>query len=201
MREAALAETPLAGAVAVRTAMEGTVPPYADDGQADDGASYASLPSSASSSSLVPPQEEDAAVLALLGLSRLPSCENIAGEAEAAAARRAAAMPASSLSGRPMQVLAAPSSAPLTGHKRMRATTPTDGDAFGVNANNGFARYSPVPKPDGDAKFFCKFPGCGKGYASTDAVRKHCRQRHLEWLRRLGHGCPALYCHWGEEKP
>ena len=27
-------------------------------------------------------------------------------------------------------------------------------------------------------------------------VRKHCRQRHLEWLRRLGHGCPALYCRW-----
>ena len=58
-----------------------------------------------------------------------------------------------------------------------------------------------IPKPDGDAKFLCKFPGCGKGYASTDAVRKHCRQRHLEWLRRLGHGCPALYCHWGDEKP
>ena len=49
------------------------------------------------------------------------------------------------------------------------------------------------------ARFYCKFPRCGKAYSSTDAVRKHCRQRHLEWLRRLGHGCPALYCEWDEE--
>ena len=42
--------------------------------------------------------------------------------------------------------------------------------------------------------YICKFPGCAKGYASTDAVRKHCRQRHLEWLRALGHGSPELYC-------
>jgi len=46
------------------------------------------------------------------------------------------------------------------------------------------------------SRYFCKFPRCGKAYASTDAVRKHCRQRHLDWLRRLGHGCPALYCRW-----
>jgi len=45
-------------------------------------------------------------------------------------------------------------------------------------------------------RFFCRFPRCNKAYASTDAVRKHCRQRHLDWLRRLGHGCPALYCRW-----
>jgi len=48
----------------------------------------------------------------------------------------------------------------------------------------------------GEARFFCRFPRCNKAYASTDAVRKHCRQRHLDWLRRLGHGCPALYCRW-----
>ena len=52
---------------------------------------------------------------------------------------------------------------------------------------------------DGAARFYCRFPKCGKGYASTDAVRKHCRQRHLEWLRRLGHGCPALYCRWSAD--
>lgn len=51
---------------------------------------------------------------------------------------------------------------------------------------------------DSSIRFYCRFPRCGKGYASTDAVRKHCRQRHLEWLRRLGHGCPALYCRWEE---
>ena len=55
-----------------------------------------------------------------------------------------------------------------------------------------------VPKPDGKARFTCKHPGCGKAFASTDAVRKHCRQRHLEWLRGLGHGCPELYCEWSE---
>ena len=55
------------------------------------------------------------------------------------------------------------------------------------------------PSKDGAARFYCRFPKCGKGYASTDAVRKHCRQRHLEWLRRLGHGCPALYCRWSAD--
>lgn len=61
-------------------------------------------------------------------------------------------------------------------------------------------RPTAMPKPGQAqaARFYCRFPRCGKGYASTDAVRKHCRQRHLEWLRRLGHGCPALYCRWEE---
>lgn len=44
-------------------------------------------------------------------------------------------------------------------------------------------------------------------YSSTDAVRKHCRKRHLEWLRKLdlvaAHDRylpkPALYCRWGNE--
>lgn len=59
-------------------------------------------------------------------------------------------------------------------------------------------RQSAIHKGAGGeaSRFFCKFPRCGKAYASTDAVRKHCRQRHLDWLRRLGHGCPALYCRW-----
>jgi len=57
---------------------------------------------------------------------------------------------------------------------------------------------SAIQKSDSTIRFYCRFPRCGKGYASTDAVRKHCRQRHLEWLRRLGHGCPALYCRWEE---
>jgi hypothetical protein len=55
-----------------------------------------------------------------------------------------------------------------------------------------------IAKSDSSIRFYCRFPLCGKGYASTDAVRKHCRQRHLEWLRRLGHGCPALYCRWDD---
>ena len=58
------------------------------------------------------------------------------------------------------------------------------------------SRQSSICKPDTASRFYCKFPKCGKAYASTDAVRKHCRQRHLDWLRRLGHGCPALDCRW-----
>ena len=34
-------------------------------------------------------------------------------------------------------------------------------------------------------RFTCKHPGCGREYASRDAVRKHCRTRHLPWLRGL----------------
>ena len=38
-------------------------------------------------------------------------------------------------------------------------------------------------------------------------VRKHCRQRHLEWLRQIdrysaherGTPKPALYCVWGDD--
>jgi len=61
--------------------------------------------------------------------------------------------------------------------------------------------------PPGTSRFRCRFPGCKKLYASTDAVRKHCRKRHLEWLRRIdlvsaherGLPKPALYCVWGDE--
>jgi hypothetical protein len=164
------------------------------------------LRADSSSSSALSPGEEDAAVLALLGLSRHPSCSNISGEAEAAAGDGAArfamiAAPAAAGHRMPVPAPAVPPSSQLSGGKRPRAVLAADGSDLVAGAHNGFGRYSPIPKPDGDAKFFCKFPGCGKGYASTDAVRKHCRQRHLEWLRRLGHGCPALYCHWGDEKP
>uniref|UniRef100_A0A7S3RCY8 C2H2-type domain-containing protein n=1 Tax=Strombidinopsis acuminata TaxID=141414 RepID=A0A7S3RCY8_9SPIT len=62
----------------------------------------------------------------------------------------------------------------------------------------------------GAARFQCRYPGCSKMYASTDAVRKHCRKRHFEWLRRLDQlasherqmSKPALYCRWsGAEGP
>jgi len=75
------------------------------------------------------------------------------------------------------------------GHPASRAPSP---------ALLGLALHGGIMKTDPSIKFYCRFPGCKKGYASTDAVRKHCRQRHLEWLRRLGHGCPALYCRWEE---
>ena len=35
------------------------------------------------------------------------------------------------------------------------------------------------------SRFVCKHPGCEREYASRDAVRKHCRIHHLQWLRTL----------------
>ena len=35
---------------------------------------------------------------------------------------------------------------------------------------------------------------CSREYASTDAVRKHARQQHPEWLKMRGIGCTSLYC-------
>jgi len=47
---------------------------------------------------------------------------------------------------------------------------------------------SPTPIDEKNAwttLFFCRFPGCNKGYASTDGVRKHCRKHHADWLADL----------------
>lgn len=41
-------------------------------------------------------------------------------------------------------------------------------------------------------RYLCR--RCYKEYASTDAVRKHARQQHHDWLREQGQGCPSLYC-------
>ena len=38
---------------------------------------------------------------------------------------------------------------------------------------------------NGNTAFICRYPGCEKSYASRDAVRKHCRIHHLQWLRTL----------------
>jgi len=57
------------------------------------------------------------------------------------------------------------------------------------------AASAPRPRstspPTGKA-YSCKF--CGRGYANTDAARKHARQQHPEWLKAQGIGCPAFYC-------
>lgn len=50
---------------------------------------------------------------------------------------------------------------------------------------------------DRASHFYCKHPDCGKSYGCPDAVRKHCRKKHPEWLRRLGASTgPAGYCRW-----
>ena len=50
---------------------------------------------------------------------------------------------------------------------------------------------------DRASHFYCKHPDCGKSYGCPDAVRKHCRKKHSEWLRRLGASTgPSGYCRW-----
>ena len=50
---------------------------------------------------------------------------------------------------------------------------------------------------DRASHFFCKHPECGKSYGCPDAVRRHCRKKHPEWLRRLGASSgPSGYCRW-----
>lgn len=40
--------------------------------------------------------------------------------------------------------------------------------------------------------YACRF--CNREYASTDAVRKHARMVHPEWIKAQGQGCASLYC-------
>jgi hypothetical protein len=61
---------------------------------------------------------------------------------------------------------AAPRQGALTGSKR--SGTPIE------ELERDAGLFAPMPKPDGsgEPKFFCRFAGCGKGYASTDAVSR-----------------------------
>ena len=33
--------------------------------------------------------------------------------------------------------------------------------------------------------YTCRYPGCGKVYSSSDGARKHARNHHPEWLRKV----------------
>lgn len=87
--------------------------------------------------------------------------------------------------------------------------------AFQFQQDGGFPRaaeFEPMPRrpcratppraqkrrgvADRASRFACNFPGCGKAYGCPDAVRKHCRKKHSEWLRSLGSVGPAGYCSW-----
>jgi hypothetical protein len=51
----------------------------------------------------------------------------------------------------------------------------------------------PSGTPEG-IKYACNFQGCGLEYATIDAVRKHCKGKHPEWMKnRLGRWGPQLY--------
>ena len=45
-------------------------------------------------------------------------------------------------------------------------------------------------------QFTCRHPGCGKAYGCPDAVRKHCRKVHADWLRERTSLGPQGYCSW-----
>ena len=48
---------------------------------------------------------------------------------------------------------------------------------------------------DRASHFFCKHPECDKSYSCPDAVRRHCRKKHPEWLGRQPVDCgPSAYC-------
>ena len=48
---------------------------------------------------------------------------------------------------------------------------------------------------DRASHFFCKHPECDKSYSCPDAVRRHCRKKHSEWLGRQPVDCgPSAYC-------
>ena len=44
------------------------------------------------------------------------------------------------------------------------------------------------------SQFTCRHPGCKKAFGSSDAVRKHCRKEHSDWLRSLPNLGPTTYC-------
>ena len=81
-------------------------------------------------------------------------------------------------------------------------TTPPTQATTPIKKSPGISKPKPTQPPSADnsvlavncckilmtgerSRFVCKHPGCGREYASRDAVRKHCRLRHLAWLRSL----------------
>jgi len=75
-----------------------------------------------------------------------------------------------------------------------RASSATDRPTFaripveGVPVPSLAEQLQPDAAKQRWSRFACRFPGCGKHYASTDGVRKHCRRVHLDWLSRLNPG-------------
>ena len=82
--------------------------------------------------------------------------------------------------------------------------SPLAGSLLALEAATAAPEYHPLSNPqkrrgvaDRASHFYCKHPECGKSYGCPDAVRKHCRKKHSEWLRRLGASSgPSGYCRW-----
>lgn len=94
------------------------------------------------------------------------------------------------------QMVARPQDASINAAKQQRSEGLPPADTLGIakrkgeqrseNSNRAVAVRCCVVLHDaqGSTRFVCRYPDCGKEYASRDAVRKHCRLRHLEWLRQ-----------------
>lgn len=80
--------------------------------------------------------------------------------------------------------------------------SPLAGSLLALEAATAAPEYHPLSNPqkrrgvaDRASHFFCKHPECGKSYGCPDAVRKHCRKKHPEWLGRQPVDCgPSAYC-------
>ena len=68
--------------------------------------------------------------------------------------------------------------------------------AAAVNIMGAVGHYSSTLAADATTGqvFECRYPGCLRHYGSTDAVRKHARKQHREWVGSLPSQGPAHYC-------
>ena len=68
--------------------------------------------------------------------------------------------------------------------------------AAAVNIMGAVGHYSGALASDATPGqvFECRYPGCLRHYGSTDAVRKHARKQHREWVGSLPSQGPAHYC-------
>ena len=95
----------------------------------------------------------------------------------------------------PVSGCASPSESPLKLPPRRRRRRGLGSSTVAAPRSLALRRHPVAPPPTRlpDPPYAA---GCGKFYASTDAVRKHCRKRHTEWLGQLEMSKPELYCRW-----
>ena len=131
---------------------------------------------------------EEAAALALLS----PTAGSAAaGPSPPTSARRPGPAPQRFYPGPPGSAAPTPPAEDFYPPARASARAPKPTEAARQSKETG-----PTSHLVGDGPtYMCLFDGCGKMYSSTDSARKHCRQRHTQWLRsrdqRLG---TRAYC-------
>ena len=126
------------------------------------GAGYAAFGNQYTSSGSGPQEEPEAS--RPLGVDAL---ETAAGLLLCAASTSTNQSP---LSPRPTMMADVPSGAPST---QQRAADKKAAAAQGSEEGETMVVYD------------CRHPGCGKTFHSSDAVRKHARKQHVNWLRRI----------------